>query len=252
MAIGLSRHFRLGKIPWLGEFCIVSLKHSPYTTARLLLTGLAISFFGLLFLTASIYPGQYDWRYRVISSLASPKDNPHFHGVASLGLAWTGVFLWMFADCLLAATRAATPRLAIRASRLQKAGAMWLILAALISSQDRWLGRPRLHEDLAELAGLFLGLAFVLWTWGLVTRPATTKRYGLKIMLVLLTLLPLGGLLLSRAALFIAYLRDSRADYEQFKHSLFCSLAFWEWSGAVCLYLFLVVATFLLKGRTPL
>jgi hypothetical protein len=36
-----------------------------------------LSFFGTLGASASMFPGNYDWRYRVISNLLSPRDNPH-------------------------------------------------------------------------------------------------------------------------------------------------------------------------------
>ncbi len=216
----------------------------------MLLAGLAFSFFGLLSLGAALFPGPYDWKYRVISSLASPKDNPHFYGLARVGLGLTGVILWRFAHYLYLATARATPRFAIWSYRLHRIGAFFLVLAAVISSANRWFGWHRLHEDLAELAGLFLGLAFVGWTYGLVKSPAAAQRMGLKLALILLTFFPLGGLLLSRGALFLAYLHDSRSDYEAFKHSLFCSLALWEWMGAGCIYLFLALAVSFQKPMT--
>jgi len=38
-----------------------------------------LSFFGVLGLSASTFPENYDWRYRVISNLLSPRDNPNHY-----------------------------------------------------------------------------------------------------------------------------------------------------------------------------
>jgi hypothetical protein len=38
-----------------------------------------LSFFGMLGLGASMFPENYDWRYRVISNLLSPRDNPNHY-----------------------------------------------------------------------------------------------------------------------------------------------------------------------------
>jgi hypothetical protein len=38
-----------------------------------------LSFFGMLGLSASMFPENYDWRYRVISNLLSPRDNPNHY-----------------------------------------------------------------------------------------------------------------------------------------------------------------------------
>ena len=38
-----------------------------------------LPFFGTLGLSASMFPENYDWRYRVISNLLSPRDNPNHY-----------------------------------------------------------------------------------------------------------------------------------------------------------------------------
>ena len=59
-------------------------------------TGLGGSFFGSLSLAAAFFPHGYDWGYTVISSLASPRDNPHGYWIASAGLALSGLLLIPF------------------------------------------------------------------------------------------------------------------------------------------------------------
>ena len=49
-----------------------------------------LSYFGSLASAIFLSPIAYDWRYSVISHLISPRNNPKFHTVASLGIAITG------------------------------------------------------------------------------------------------------------------------------------------------------------------
>jgi hypothetical protein len=50
------------------------LYHKPVLAVSLGL--IFLSFFGTLGRSASMFPENYDWRYRVISNLLSPRDNP--------------------------------------------------------------------------------------------------------------------------------------------------------------------------------
>src|SRR5260221_10062847 len=50
-----------------------------------------IFYFGTLILAVCVFPGNYDWRSSVISNLLSPRHNPEFHWLASLGLSLTGL-----------------------------------------------------------------------------------------------------------------------------------------------------------------
>src|SRR5690349_8136324 len=63
----------------------------------LLLALIFLSFFGTLAIAASMFPLGYDWRYQVISSLLSPRDNPQHHWVAASGVILTGLFMLPFA-----------------------------------------------------------------------------------------------------------------------------------------------------------
>jgi len=45
-------------------------------------------------------PQNYDWRYRVISNLLSPRDNPSHYWMAACGLALTGLLMLPFAGYL--------------------------------------------------------------------------------------------------------------------------------------------------------
>ncbi len=220
--------------------------------AYFLLLGLAFSFFGTLGLGAAFFPTPYDWRYRVISSLASPKDNPRYYWIAALGLVITGIFLWILAGDLRRVVNMARPRLAAWICRLQRAGCACLNLTALISGKNSWFGWRRAHEDWAELAGFCLGLAFLGWTYGLVKSAGerNEKTFPGRA-LIALTFLPLSGLLLSRVSLFLIYRIYPRPTYEWAKHFFGCSLALWEWAGAVCLYFYLVLVMRWDGNRAP-
>jgi hypothetical protein len=45
----------------------------------MLLALIFLSFFGTLGVSAAMFPDNYDWRYRVISNLLSPRDNPQHY-----------------------------------------------------------------------------------------------------------------------------------------------------------------------------
>ncbi len=47
-----------------------------------------------------MFPKNYDWRYRVISNLLSPRDNPSHYWMAAGGLALTGLLMLPFAGYL--------------------------------------------------------------------------------------------------------------------------------------------------------
>src|SRR5260370_37429327 len=50
--------------------------------------------------SACMSPQNYDWRYRVISNLLSPRDNPSHYWMAASGLALTGFLMLPFARYL--------------------------------------------------------------------------------------------------------------------------------------------------------
>ena len=56
-----------------------------------------LSYFGMLTSAIFLSPIAYDWRYSVISHLISPRNNPEFHTVPSLGIAITGLLIIPFA-----------------------------------------------------------------------------------------------------------------------------------------------------------
>jgi hypothetical protein len=80
------------------------------STLVLLLALIFLSFFGILSLSAWMFPDNYDWRYRVISSLLSPRDNPRHYWLAASGVALTAVLMFRSVDVVWVLVRMEWPR----------------------------------------------------------------------------------------------------------------------------------------------
>src|ERR1700761_7105147 len=90
-----------------------------------------ISFFGSLIVAAWFFPVPYDWRTRVISNLLSPRDDPHFYRVPSIGIAVAGVLMLPLATYFEERTRSISRRLA-RTGRWSLSVAIGLLICAAI------------------------------------------------------------------------------------------------------------------------
>ena len=77
-----------------------------------LLAMMFLAFFGTLGLSARMSPGRYDWRYRVISNLLSPRDNPHYHWLPACGIIFAAVLMLPFPGYLRRSLEIASPRAA--------------------------------------------------------------------------------------------------------------------------------------------
>jgi hypothetical protein len=209
--------------------------------------GLGTCFFGSLILAATFFPHGYDWRHTVMSSLASPRDNPHDYGIACVGLALSGLLLIPFASVLQKRLEPFSPKLAAWAGKLFLLGAISLTLSALIvPGHYRILGIGRTHEHLAQISSVAFCLSLILYSGGLLSLPPPLAR--LRIPTSILVILPVTVLAVSRLSLFLAYKISSVAVYHAVKTSLLSSLALWEWIGAFCIYLFLGLITLAWPG----
>ena len=207
------------------------------------LLGLAVSFFGSLVLAACFYPRPYYWRQTVMSALASPKDNPHAFGIACTGVALSAVFLLRFPALLHARLGTRFPRKALWASRCLRTGAILLFLTALVvPGHYRVWGVHRIHEQLARTAAAALCLALILFLRAVFRLPEANR--GLRWAATVFVALPLAAFLVSRLALLYTLVCWPVRDYRAATVSAWGSLALWEWVGAGCIYLFLVMITF--------
>src|SRR6516165_5372803 len=153
---GITKHRpkaeKLGLPPSLAAFGGLLNFFSGNLTRRTLLFVLIplifLSYFGLLTSAIFLSPIAYDWRYSVISHLISPRNNPKFHAVASLGIAITGLLIIPFAGYINRRLRVASSLGANIGTVAFASGAIWSILAGLIVSQSPYgtSSLPRLHE----------------------------------------------------------------------------------------------------------
>src|SRR5438477_248880 len=93
------------------RFCLSPMFYRR-STLVVLLTLIFLSFFGTLSPSAWMFPANYDWRYRLVSSLFSPRDNPRHYWLAASGLAFTAVLMLPFAYHLRPHPQPLAPRMA--------------------------------------------------------------------------------------------------------------------------------------------
>ncbi len=221
-------------------------------TALLVLIFLA--FFGTLSLSARMFPQNYDWRYRVISNLLSPRDNPNHYWLAACGIILTAVLMLPFAGYLHWSLEGVSPRAAHLSFRGFTAGIIALICACLVTPQHLHdvLGIRRLHEFIARSAAGFLAIAMLAACW--------CARTGFRKNLLprrlfwtwsVVTLLPLAGILASESLLVLTQVKPTWAIpiRSLLRRTVFWHLGFWEWLGSVAVFLFLCAAVFLIPRR---
>ena len=218
----------------------------------ILLCLIVISFFGVLAFSASMFPKGYDWRYRVISNLISPRDNPQHYRIAACGLILTGLFMLPFA---LHLNRILAPA-SIWGARIA-GGAFLLGIVALIADcfvvpqhLDATLGIRRFHEFLARSSAGFLAIGMLSGCWCAWKGTGRALPRSLFWIWAAVTVLPLTGVICSEALLLVSrfYPRLSHPIRHALRHSVFWHLGFWEWIGAVAVFVFLCAATFLIPA----
>jgi hypothetical protein len=218
------------------------------STLAVLLALIFLSFFGTLTVSAWMFPQNYDWRYRVISNLLSPRDNPNHYWLAASGLALTGLLMLPFAGHLQRHFEVTAPLAARISAWTFAAGIVALICASFVVPQHvhEVLGVRRLHEILGRSAAGFLAMGMLCGCW---CSWKGRNLFALRLFWVwsLVTLLPLVGIFFSESLLVLTRLKLSWAVPIRgaLRHSVFWHLGFWEWTGAVAVFVFLCAAVFL-------
>jgi len=215
----------------------------------ILLCLILVSFFGVLAVSASMFPKGYDWRYRVISNLLSPRDNPQHYRVAAAGLILTGLFMVPFAFHLTHSLRVVSIFAARIAGATLLLGIVALIADCFVVPQHAHatLGIRRFHESLARSSAGLIGLSMLVGCWCAWNgRGRVLPRWLFRVWGTV-TLLPLAGVVCSEALLLLSQFDPalSRPIRNALRHSVFWHLGFWEWIGAVAVFIFLCAATFL-------
>ncbi len=115
------------------------------------------------------------------------------------------------------------------------------------------LGVRRLHELLGRSAAGFLAIGMLCGCW-CAWKGRTLFAPRLFWVWSSVTLLPLVGIFFSESLLLLARLKLSWAIpiRTALRHSVFWHLGFWEWTGAVAVFVFLCAAVFLTPPRISL
>ena len=244
-----------------------------------LLVLICLSFFGTLYLSARMLPENYDWRYRVISNLLSPRDNPNHHWLSACGIALTALLMLPFAGYLQRNLEGASPRVARVSGAAFVAGVIALVCTCLVVPQHVHapFGIRRLHEFLARSSAGCLAIGMLCGCWcawkgrrqsgairiaryrvhmpsrlGKAQRAGAGFPAGLFLAWSLVTVLPLTGLFVSECLLLLTRWKPLWAApiRNLLRHSVLWHLGFWEWTGAAAVFVFLCASVFLPSPQT--
>jgi hypothetical protein len=224
------------------------------STLAVLLGLIFLSFFGTLCLSAWMFPGNYDWRYRVISNLLSPRDNPSHHWLPACGIALAAALMLPFARYLQRNLEAVSPRAARMCGGAFMAGIIALICACIVVPQHvhAVLGIRRLHEFLGRSAAGFMAMGMLFGCW-CAWKGCGRSRFPAPLFWTwsFVTLLPLAGIFFSESLLLLTQLKPAWAlpIRSALRHSVFWHLGFWEWSGAAAVFVFLCATVFLTPAQ---
>ena len=226
-------------------------------TLAVLLGLLAVSFFGSLVMAAWMFPHNYDWRYRVISNLLSPRDNPGHYWLPAYGIILAAVLMLPFVAYLYRSLKTVSPNAARLSAGAFIAGIIALICACLVVPQHIHdiLGIRRLHEFIARFAAGFIaiGMLTACWcAWKGLRKNLLGKRLFWSWSLV--TLLPLAGIFVSESLLILTRSQPAWAMpvRNALRHSVFWHLGFWEWLGSAAVFVFLCAVVALMPSATRL
>jgi hypothetical protein len=218
-----------------------------------------VFYFGTLALAAFVFPESYDWRSSVISYLLSPRRNPQFHWLASIGLSSAALLAMPFGGYISSRLRRSS-RLGARAGMVCFVGGIAaLVLAATVVPRHSHpiVGPLGVHEILARLSALALGLG-VLCFCGCTLCAAYRSRFNqpffnralvlswafFMTLIVVTVTTCLCSELFGRTGIL-----EASPFYKTLRHSPLWRLAFWEWIGSAAGFLFLASAAFLLPDR---
>jgi hypothetical protein len=219
-----------------------------------LLALICLAFFGTLVLSARMFPQNYDWRYRVISNLLSPRDNPGHYWLPACGIILSAVLMLPFAGYLHWNLEIASPRAARVSAGAFIAGIIALICACLVVPQhvQDVFGIRRLHELIARSAAGSMAIGMLTGCW------CAWKGFRKNLLQArlfwtwsLLTVVPLAGIFFSESLLLITRLHPAWAMpiRSVLRHSVFWHLGFWEWLGSAAVFVFLCAAVLLTPSQ---
>ncbi len=214
-----------------------------------LLLGFA-SFFSTVIAGMALYPGDFDWRRRVMSRAISPHHNPDAYWIPALGVVAAALLFLPFAGYVEQRLRAVTPRSARWVGGAFTLGILLFIGVGVPLPADMPRGFRRLHEVFARASAgaLAVGMVGCCWcafkdwfrSWGgqrLLRERLVFCWLSLPLMLVGFGLI-CGLMLLGREAEMAWALQAG----DVLRPTMFWQLAFWEWVGVVAFFGFLFVS----------
>jgi hypothetical protein len=221
-------------------------------TALLIILPLSFASFYCTVIAAAIcFPQRYDWRVRVISNLTSPRDNPHFYWLPSLGIVVMALLLFPFAGYLEQRLRAIKPS-AARSAGVAFAGSFGVLLLSFVAQLAQpVIGMGWLHEFLARASalafavGMFCCCACAVKDRLRIFGGERLLCSALTFSWASLTLLPVVFLAIVAALVLlghkagVVWVENFR---QSFRNTMFWNLAFWEWAGVVGVTAFLTVS----------
>jgi hypothetical protein len=212
------------------------------------LIALAVFFFGSLIFAAESFPGGYDWRYRVMSSLADPKENPKAYHTAAVGMGIGGVCLSLLGLCIRTTLQrvAASKWTNIAALFFVLAGALITVSALITPGHQALWGLQKAHAKFAQAGTFSFDLGMALTLPALLALPAS--KNWVRVAAVVLVLLPVTFYLAAR--ILLPSLVDPNSIEPGALPPLLGSLAFWEWIGAVTVYLYAGTIVLALKSNS--
>jgi hypothetical protein len=232
-------------VPRLIDFCSGRIKQR--TLLWIFIPLILASYFGSLTFAIRMFPGPFDWRTRSISKLLSPRNNPQFHAIGSLGLAVAGLLSIPFAGYTGRGLRAVSPIASAIGAIGFGAGAISLTLAALIVSQASY------HETFARSAGICAGvgmLAFYFCALKGLSCPSHERHDRLRLLLAWTLIVPPAILVLVLRLLAAAHFQWSNPVYRAIENHSLWHLGFWEWIGSIAVFLFLLAAAMVLSENS--
>jgi hypothetical protein len=218
-----------------------------------------ICYFGTITFTAFALRESYDWRSSAISYLLSPRHDPGYHWIASLGLSLSGFLGIPFGGYIRDRLRPVSRLGANIGMTVLMTGFVALILAATIVTHrtHHVIGKFGFHEILARISALALGAGIVCFCWCVLRElfnGRTDRRPHIACLAFtwsMLILLPLFAAFTCGICAFIprASVPWLLPLYEAVRHSSLWKLAFWEWTGSIAVFLFLLSAAVFLPKR---
>jgi hypothetical protein len=204
---------------------------------------------------AARFPGNFDWQYRVISSLASQLDNPKGYWPFCVSIAASFVLVFPLAGYLHHRMRNFHPKLSLVSAQSFRLGAIGGMVVGLERGLVHNLSSMvfKSHEAIAFLAfaGIFTGILGFFCTWWrakLVSRLAASG-------VVSLVVGPFAATAFSQVLIYFRYRHLGWVSpyWRELGIPVYLSFAFWQWLASAGAFLSMGLMCYLApSGATSL